>query len=165
MRTLILLRHAKSDYPPGVPDVDRPLSPRGVRDAAAAGEWLRAAFPAVDLAIVSPALRARDTWQRVEEQVTASRVRLDDRIYADWGSGLPQVLADVEPDAHTVVIVGHNPGIEEYAVRLSGKEDSPAKRRMLEKYPTSGIAVVEFAGSWGDQSSALVTFAVPRGSS
>ena len=59
--TLVLMRHAKSDYPPGVADHDRPLAPRGIREAGLAGDWLRANTPAIDAVLCSTATRARQT--------------------------------------------------------------------------------------------------------
>jgi len=164
MRTLILLRHAKSDYPVGVPDVARPLALRGERDAAAAGLWLRAAFPRVDEVVVSPATRAQQTWQHVAGEIEVGTVRVDDRIYADWGSDLPDVVADLAPKSRTAMIVGHNPGIEEFALRLSGALASAARERLERKFPTSGIAIISVTGEWAEQvSTQLSMFAVPRG--
>jgi phosphohistidine phosphatase len=163
MRTLILLRHAKSDYPQGVVDRDRPLAARGERDARAVGVWLHAAFPLIDEVVVSPALRARQTWQHVTDRVAVDMVREDDRVYADWGSALREVVAGLDPRAESALIVGHNPGIEELALHLSQGHDSRARDRIMRKYPTAGIAVVGFHGAWGDQASTeLLVFAVPR---
>ena len=163
MRILILLRHAKSDYPEGVADKDRPLAPRGERDALAVGTWLHAAFPLIDEVVVSPALRARQTWLRVHTAVAALGVREDERVYADWGSALPAVVADLDPQATSALIVGHNPGIEEFAVRLAHGRASGARDRVLRKYPTAGIAIIGVRGAWGDQDSTeLLFFAVPR---
>ena len=163
MRTLILLRHAKSDYPTGVHDADRPLASRGERDARAAGLWLRAAFPLVDEVVLSPARRAQQTWQHIADMVEAGTVRVDDRIYADWGSLLPDVVAGLDPRARTAMIVGHNPGMEEFALRLSGDGASAAHERLATKFPTAGIAIVSVTGEWDDQMSTHLTmFAVPR---
>ena len=162
MRTLILLRHAKSDYPSGVADIDRPLAPRGERDAAAAAWWLRTGYPVIDEVLVSPAVRAQQTWGYVAVGVEAGSVRTDDRIYADWGERLPAVVADLDPGTNTALIVGHNPGIEELARALAGGW-STARDRLERKFPTSGIAVLRFAGAWSDPGSTeLVMFAVPR---
>lgn len=165
MRTLLLLRHAKSDYPPGVADRDRPLSARGERDAAAAAQWLRAAFPVIDEAVVSPAARALQTWASLEPVVSVPSVRVDARVYDDWGAELSAVVEGLSAASRTALIIGHNPGIEELALRLSRDAPSYPRSRLLEKYPTCGIAVVRFPGEWPDQISAeLVVFAVPRGS-
>ena len=165
MHTLLLLRHAKSDYPPGVADRERPLSARGERDAAAAAQWLRAAFPVIDEAVVSPATRALQTWSSVEMAVGVLSMRIDPRVYDDWGAHLLTVVEGLSAASRTALIIGHNPGIEELALELSGSAPSEARARLLDKYPTCGIAVIRFPGEWSDQSSAeLVMFSVPRGS-
>ena len=164
MRTLILMRHAKSDYPPGVADRDRPLSARGERDAVAAGHWIGAAFPRVDEVVVSPARRARQTWQRIAGHIEVQALREDDRIYDDWGSRLPEVVAAISEEARTALVVGHNPGIEEYALALARGGDPLGLARLSAKFPTSGIAVLHLPGSWGRPGeAALAAFAVPRG--
>ncbi len=163
MRTLIVMRHAKSDYPPGVPDADRPLSPRGVRDASAARDWLRAACPRIDVVKVSPAVRAQQTLDLISPGLVLGAVDTDSRIYLDWGEQLPAVVAELDPAARTALIVGHNPGIEDYAMSMCRDRDAPACVRLSAKYPTAGIGVVAFPRAWADQSSAeLVVFAVPR---
>lgn len=164
MRTLLLMRHAKSDYPAGVPDHDRPLAPRGERDADAAASWLAAAYPGVDEVAVSPARRAQQTWARVAARVQAGTVREDARIYEDWGSNLRDVMAALSDDALVAMVVGHNPGIEEFALSLGQGGDPTARGRMLAKYPTSGIAVLLVPGSWQRPGAVeLAMFAVPRG--
>ena len=164
MRTLILLRHAKSDYPAGVEDIERPLSPRGERDAVAAARWLGACFPEVDEVVVSPARRARQTWSAVADEVCAQRVREDGRVYADWGARLGDVVADLDPAARTALIVGHNPGIEDLAAQLARGADSSCATRMRRKYPTAGIAIFGLPEAWSGFADAdLQMFSVPRG--
>jgi phosphohistidine phosphatase len=164
VKTLILMRHAKSDYPVGVPDHDRPLAARGERDAVAAGIWLAAAYPVIDEIVVSTARRARDTWSRCAPHLEAREVREDRRVYDAWGSGLPSIVASLDPGSATALIVGHNPGIEDYAGRLARATDSPARRRMASKYPTSGIAVMGIpSDDWAGEGAVLLAFAVPRG--
>lgn len=164
MRTLLLMRHAKSDYPAGVPDHDRPLAPRGERDADAAATWMAAAFPRLDEVAVSPARRAQQTWARVAARVQASAVREDSRIYEDWGSGLRDVVAAFSEEASLALVVGHNPGIEEFALTLSQGGDPSARARLMTKYPTSGITVLLVPGSWERPGAVeLAAFAVPRG--
>jgi phosphohistidine phosphatase len=162
MPTLVLLRHAKSDYPPGVPDAQRPLSARGERDADAAGRWLKAVFPMFDVVVLSPALRAQQTWQRIEARVTAGEVRVDHRIYDDWGSDLSEVIADLPDSAQQALVIGHNPGIEDLAERWSMSGAEAALARMRRKFPTSGICVLQLPGVWAGPGS-LAAFAVPRG--
>lgn len=163
MPTLLLLRHAKSAYPPGTDDRARPLSERGRKDADAAGRWLAWTVPDIDEVIVSPARRAQETWQRVSHHVGGLVVREDERIYADWGSDLLSVVAECAADSQTALIIGHNPGIEELALSLSSLA-SPLRERISLKFPTAGIAMLRWDGNWRDSPTAeLVAFAVPRG--
>jgi len=137
VRTLILLRHAKSDWSGNEHDVDRPLAPRGRRQAPAAGTWLAANIDRIDLAVVSPAARARATWELVEGELRERpEVSFDDRVYAASAGELLGVLREYA-DRDVVVLVGHNPGLEDLAHRLTGE---------WVELPTSAIAVLDLDG-------------------
>jgi phosphohistidine phosphatase len=139
-RTLVLLRHAKSDWSTGAADVSRPLAPRGRRQAPETGRWLAAHLVRVDLAVVSPATRARSTWDLVAAELAAPpRVRVDDRVYAASDDELLDVVRGLPDDAGTVVLVGHNPGIEDLAALLAGETPT---------LPTSAVAVLDLSGAW-----------------
>lgn len=120
MPTLVLLRHAKSAYPDGVPDHDRPLSERGEREAPVAGEMLAERVPVVDLALVSTGVRAQQTYQAVMR--TVSSLRGEDRadLYLATCRELLEVVRGMPDAAGTVLLVGHNEGLEELASTLSG---------------------------------------------
>ena len=137
MRTLIVLRHAKSDWSGNEPDHDRPLASRGRRQAPEAGEWLNAHAGPIDLALVSTATRARQTWKRASAELdTPPPVRLEERLYAATASEMQSVLDEVA-DHDTVVLVGHNPGVEDLVRQLTGQ---------WVPLPTSAIAVLDLAG-------------------
>jgi phosphohistidine phosphatase len=139
-RTLILLRHAKSDWSGDEADVDRALAKRGRRQAPDAGRWLASNIDSIDLAVVSPANRARSTWDLVAAEFdTPPPMRLDDRVYAASGGELLDVVRDLPDDVNTVVLVGHNPELEDLVVLLTG-ESVPM--------PTSALAVIDVPGSW-----------------
>jgi phosphohistidine phosphatase len=142
-RTLILLRHAKSDWSGGEPDAGRPLSDRGIRQAPVAGRWLAGWGDRIDLAVVSPAVRARETWQLAAAELgpadSRPLVRIEDRVYAASAGELIGVVRALPDDAVTVVLVGHNPGMEELVAELTGEWVS---------MPTATIAVVEWTGPW-----------------
>ena len=122
-RTLILLRHAKSDWSVSGPDIDRPFAERGLAQAPLAGLWLASHGGRIDLAIVSPARRARETWQLASEQFTsAPPTRFDDRMYAASAERILDIVHDVPDDVHTILLVGHNPGMEQLASRLADEE-------------------------------------------
>lgn len=149
-RTLILLRHAKSDWSGSEADIDRPLAERGRAQAPLAGRWLADRVGRVDLAIVSPAKRARETWELVSAQLAeAPPHRLDDRVYAASAERLLEVIREVPDDAGSVILVGHNPGMEELASNLSGDEVT---------LRTSGIAEIGVERPWRelDASSAVL---------
>jgi phosphohistidine phosphatase len=141
-RRLIVLRHAKSDWPDGVPDHDRPLADRGRREAALAGKWL-GKYPAdLDLVVCSSATRARRTWKHVSRQLTGTpELRIDDRLYAASERRLVGVLRELPESAHTVLFIGHNPGLEDVVAALTGVW-CPLK--------TSSIAVLSSRSRWAD---------------
>ena len=158
MRTLVLLRHAKSAYP-DVPDHDRPLAPRGRRDAPAAGRWLRDSACVPDHVMCSTANRARETWQLAADALGESPpIVFDDAIYGASAAGLLQLVRSAPSVARTIVVVGHDPAVQELALALaaverhktSGDPASPsaALERMATKFPTAAIAVLEFSGPW-----------------
>ena len=167
MRRLVLLRHAKSDYPVGVRDHDRPLAPRGRREAALAGTWLDANVPTVDLALVSSATRTQQTWQIASAQLNSvPRWQSEPRIYEASVSELLEVLADVADEVSTVLLVGHNPGTEFLASWLAGRSRGDSLERLEMKYPTSAIAVCETDFGWAELDrgcAELTSFVVPRG--
>lgn len=139
-RTLILLRHAKSDWSGGAADVARPLAKRGRRQAPEAGRWLAANVDRIDLAVVSPAIRARSTWDLVAAELDVRpRTRVDDRVYAASDRELLTVVRELPDEVATVVLVGHNPGLEDLASTLTG-EWTPM--------PTSALAVITVPGPW-----------------
>jgi phosphohistidine phosphatase len=149
-RTLILMRHAKSDWSSNEADADRPLSGRGLRQAPQAGRWLADNIDSIDLAVVSSANRARHTWELASAELDNSPpIRIDDRAYGASASELLVVVRDLPDDADTVVLVGHNPGMEDLVSLLTG-ESVPM--------PTSALTVIRLDGSWStaSQSSAIV---------
>lgn len=139
-RTLILLRHAKSDRTGDEADVDRPLTRRGLRQAPNSGRWLDHSIESIELAVVSPATRARSTWELASAELAAPPpIRIDDRVYAAPAGRLLDVVRTLPDGIGTVVLVGHNPGIEDLASVLTGETVSMS---------TAAIVVVGWAGSW-----------------
>lgn len=148
--TLVLLRHAKSDWSTGDTDRQRPLAGRGRKQAPKTGRWLARHGPGLDRAVVSPATRARGTWDLVcAELPEVPPTRLDDRVYAASADELLAVLAELPEDVRSAVLVGHNPGLEDLLERLTGE---------LVRMPTSALALVDVPGPWsgiGDVSCTL----------
>lgn len=152
MRRLLILRHAKSDWPTGVDDRERPLSPRGVAAAQAMGRYLAEQQLLPDLALVSPARRTLETWALVRRELGGEPAeRIEERIYLASQGTLHALLRALPDTARTALLVGHNPGCEELATRLVGYGDRYAAARLAQKYPTAGLAVLDFAeGGWDD---------------
>lgn len=173
MPTLHVLRHAKSSWPLGVPDERRPLNDRGRRDAPVAGQLL-AERGVIDIALVSPAQRTRETFALVAAELpTAPEVLIDERIYAAGLGSLMDLLSEVDDDVDHVLLVGHNPGMEMLAWHLAAPDEGSDYDSMMSKYPTSGLARIELPVRWGqlpdvsgpgaEPVGRLVSFDVPRG--
>lgn len=166
-RTLIVLRHAKSAWPPDTPDLERPLAPRGRRDAPAVGHWLYAAGHRPDLVLCSPARRARETWELAAAELDAPPpVRHDPRLHHSGVPGLLDALHEVADDIGTLLLVGHNPELEELVVALAGDAVGDTRQQAETAFPTSAVAVLTWDGDWTDlrPGAALLTeVAVPRG--
>lgn len=140
MSTLILLRHGKSDWSGVEPDHLRPLARRGRRQVPEAGRWLADNVGVIDLAVVSPAERTRETWRlAAAELAVPPPVREDDRVYGGSARSLLGVLQELPEEVATLVLVGHNPGVEDLVASLTGRTVS---------MPTSALAVIDLAGPW-----------------
>lgn len=163
MRTLVLMRHAKSDYPDGVGDHERPLAPRGEREAGLAGDWLRANVAAIDAVLCSSAVRTRQTLARTAVEAPASFL---DRLYGASPGDVIDEINKVDDDVATLLVVGHEPTTSHLALGLAGPgSDRGAAEQMALKYPTSAIAVLQVPGPWAGlqiNSAELVSFHVPR---
>lgn len=176
-RRLVLVRHAKSAYPPGVLDHDRPLAPRGVVDAKAAGAWLAANVGTPDHVVVSTARRARGTWTLAAgalgyigaagyDAESPGPLTVDPRVYEASPQTLLDVVRELPSRVATAVLVGHNPGCELLVDLLAGDRDPAAAEAIAAKFPTSGIAVLELDVDWavlGPRAARLRAFAAPRG--
>jgi phosphohistidine phosphatase len=167
-RRLVLLRHAKSAWPESVEDHHRPLAPRGLRDAPAAGRALADAGALPDLALCSTAERARRTWELAAGQWgTPPPVHYDRRLYAAGVPDLLEVVREVPGRVETLLLVGHNPGLGDLVLELAGDGLDDTLERVRVKFPTSAIAVLTWRGTgWpalAPGSALLTSFKVPRG--
>jgi len=168
MRRLLLLRHAKTERgAPGEGDHDRKLMARGRADAPIIGAYLVRHHFVPDLALVSPATRATETWALVAASFphTSPRVVNDERIY----NAVPETLIDLIREttkARSVIVVGHNPGLHDLAVRLIASGEVEARERINEKLPTCGLVIIDFPfNDWSRlhvNSGRLERFVTPR---
>lgn len=166
-KTLVLLRHAKAGWPGGVDDHDRPLSERGHRQAPAAGEWLLEHGIAPDAAVVSDALRTRQTWVWVAERLgdSAPTPYLDGRLYAADAARALAVVNETEETVRSLIVVGHMPWLQDLGMRLMSLDsDQEAALSMSEHLPTLGLQVFRVDKPWAEldgRDAALTHFAVP----
>jgi len=162
--TLLLLRHAKSDYPPGVADHDRPLASRGIREAGLAGDWLRANVPAVDGVLCSTATRARETLARTGIDAP---VQYSERLYGAAPGGMIEEINKTSDELRTLLVVGHEPTMSAVALTLAGEDgtDAATVERIAQKFPTSAIALLTVPCPWAGLEpgrAALIGMQVPR---
>jgi phosphohistidine phosphatase len=146
MRRLMLLRHAKTERAqPGERDRDRKLTKRGRDDAPLIGAYMAHHCLVPDLALVSPATRAQETWALLANCFTSTPAAVnEERIYNADPQRLLALLAETE-GAKSLVLVGHNPGLHDLAVELIASGDVEARERIAEGLPTSGLVVIDLA--------------------
>jgi phosphohistidine phosphatase len=172
MRRLMLLRHAKTenDAPSGR-DEDRRLDERGRKDAAEIGGFIASHPPFPDSALVSPAVRAHQTWElawaAMKDRVPEPHVELVPDIYgADPGQLLQCIREASAADPQRLLVVGHNPGMHELALALTDGGDEAGRRALADNLPTSGLVILEFAtDDWNDvafRRGRLVQFVSPK---
>jgi len=151
MPTLMLLRHAKSDWSdPDLADFDRPLNKRGRRAAPLIGRYLRKQDLVPDLVLCSSARRAKQTWELVSAELKAE---VPDKFLRSLYLAPPsKFLATLQRQPETVerlMMVGHNPGMENLAAHLAGSGNAKLRACMQEKFPTATLAVIGFtAETW-----------------
>jgi phosphohistidine phosphatase len=180
MRRLMLLRHAKTEHDaPSGQDHDRRLDDRGRLDAAAIGTWIGRQSPLPDAVLVSTAVRARQTWEiagqaikdAIREPSASPRPEWQVDFLADiYGAEPAQLLqiirlAEVTHPGH-LLLVGHNPGMHELALLLTGSGNAAAKKSLEDNLPTAGLVILDFAiDDWSDvafRGGTLVAFTCPK---
>ncbi len=144
MRRLMLLRHAKTERAvPGERDRDRKLMKRGRSDAPVIGAYMAHHGLTPDLALVSPAKRAQETWALVASAFAKPpRTVSDERIYNASPEALIAVIGEARK-AHTLLLIGHNPGLQDLATQLIAAGDVDMREQLKEKLPTSGLVVID----------------------
>jgi phosphohistidine phosphatase len=166
-RTLVIMRHGKAEQTESGADIDRPLTTRGRDDATAAGAWLASHGLVPDVVLCSPAARARATWHGVAvglanqnpaigtSELAAPSVRYERGLYDGGVAVALELIRGVDPDAATVLLVGHNPTVSALSVRLDDR-----RTRAAGGLRTSGLAVHTVETAWADCATAPLTTGV-----
>ena len=143
-RTLLVVRHSKSAYPEGVADIDRPLAPRGVRNAVTLGGWMLGQGLLPDLVVCSTATRTRQTWDLINDQLVwpdqDATVVYDPRVYDAALADLVAIVAETPPEAAILALVGHNPGAAQLVLAMTGESGL--------SFPTSALAMIDIREDW-----------------
>jgi phosphohistidine phosphatase len=144
MRRLILFRHAKAE-PQGADDHDRILTPDGLDAARGMGAWLEAEGMMPDLVICSTSARTRQTWKEAKRAFDPEPpVIFEDMIYEATAEILFEIVRNTDGDVHTLMLIGHNPGMESLTAMLADSAEPEIAERFEKKFPTAAIAVLDF---------------------
>jgi phosphohistidine phosphatase len=165
MKRLHLLRHAKSSWKDtGLADHDRPLAGRGRRAATAIARHLQEQRIEPELILCSTARRARETLDRVQPALGTPTIRVERDLYAASADALLERLRSVPDAIESVMLIGHNPGLQELALDLARRSDSV--RELEAKYPTAALATLAIqVASWHEldrDTAELVALVRPR---
>lgn len=146
MKTIFLLRHAKSSWDDPVErDFDRPLNPRGRRAAETIGRYLREESLNFDHVVASPAVRVIETLDGVEAGARRPLgATFDRRIYMASAMTLLDIVHEAADDYDSLLLVGHNPGLEDLIFMLTPSDTSPIRREVDVKYPTATLSEMLF---------------------
>lgn len=145
MRQLYLLRHAKSSWDePGGDDFERPLNGRGRKAARSMGKYLAKMGIRPAMVLCSAARRTRETWEIIEKRLEGVPVSFEEGLYEAAKGDLLDRLHRLDDHLNSVLLIGHNPGLERLAGFLAGsKGEAIALERLAEKFPTGTLAVLQ----------------------
>ena len=164
-KRVLLLRHAKSSWDdPALADHDRPLAPRGRRAAKAMAKYLRRERVVPAVVLCSSACRAQETLAGISPALgDEAEVLIEPELYSASATQLLERLRRLPDTTSSVMLVGHNPAVQDLALTLVGS--GSGQTLLEEKYPTAALAALGFAGSWRelDEGGAeLVDFVTPK---
>jgi phosphohistidine phosphatase len=167
MRTLLLMRHAKSSWDrPELADIDRPLAPRGRKAAQAMARRMRKDRLRPELVLCSPATRASETWNLLQEGLGEDLpCRSLRSLYPGAPSRVLAALSRTGDDVSSILLIGHNPGLASLALRLARTGAAKPRRLMEAKFPTAALAVLAFeVEHWSkiDAAGRLLDFIRPK---
>jgi phosphohistidine phosphatase len=168
MLRLMLLRHAKSSWSlSGIQDAARPLTERGAAAARLMGGYIARHSLIPERVLCSPARRTRETWAGISAQWSAdTEIVFDQRLYAATPHVVLSLIRAQGDAVRTLLVIGHNPGLQETAELLIAAGDVELRERLREKFPTAALAVIDFAvDKWArihERSGRLDRYVTPR---
>ncbi len=168
MRRLLLFRHAKAERSePGMEDRSRKLIERGRKDAARIGSYMATHALIPDRVMISPSARTLETWKFATAAFRSAPAGTSvEQLYDATPHSILGVIKEAPASAHTLLIVGHNPGLHELALMLVASGDIETREQLREKLPTSGLVIIDFAfDEWAKlhpQSGRLERFITPK---
>jgi phosphohistidine phosphatase len=168
MRRLLLFRHAKAESSqPGMEDRARSLIERGRKDAARIGAYMASHALIPDRVVLSPSARTQETWKHVAKAFNpAPGAMMAEQLYDATPHAVFGVIKDTPATTHALMVIGHNPSLQELALMLIASGDIDARERLHEKLPTAGLVIVDFAfDDWArlhPQSGRLERFVTPK---
>lgn len=166
MRRLMLLRHAKAVPQGEMADEARPLAPRGRRNMPSVAEFAVSNALLPDLALISPSQRTRETWELFLPAFAAPPPhRFEPRLYAAPAERLLYLVQETADNVRALLLVGHNPGLEDLVQILVGSGETGALMRFGGSMPTASLAVIELPSNWAElepQSGRLEFFVTPK---
>lgn len=168
MKRLLLLRHAKSSWhDPSLKDFERPLKRRGRGAARKMGDYLVRKGLLPDLILCSAAQRTRETLAFIQDRLDQDLpVSIEKSLYEASPAEIARIVSKIEAGFDTVLVIGHNTGLEELARRLSRNGNEKATKRMALQYPTGAMAVIDISGEgWSKldgKDASLKRFVCPR---
>jgi phosphohistidine phosphatase len=168
MRRLLLFRHAKAERAiAGASDRDRALIERGRKDAGKIGAYMASHALVPERVLLSPAARTQQSWKFTAAAFKPAPAAMTaEKLYNATAHAILAIIKEVPASAHTLLVVGHNPGLHELALMLVASGDVEARERLREKLPTAGLAIIDFAlDDWSrlhPQSGRLERFVNPK---
>lgn len=168
MKRLLLLRHVKSSWKErSLTDFDRPLNKRGRTAAGLMAKYMEAEELFPDLILCSASLRTRETLMLLVTAIAKhSDIRIEESLYHASPGQILKEIATADPNHETVMVIGHNPGLDELARSLALRGNLVARRRLKEKFPTGALAVIDSLGngwsSLSDTETRLERFVRPK---
>jgi phosphohistidine phosphatase len=145
MKTLLLLRHAKSDWgTPGCDDHERTLAVRGRAAAPKMGASMRERGLRLDLVLCSTAVRCRQTLELLGDVVEGIQASIERELYLASGTRLIGRVQRLDDSVNSVLLIAHNPGMADAAHMLAGGGDKKARNELAEKFPTAALAEITF---------------------